>query len=125
MAYRNLKTCVYTSDDGIDYLKRMDARYQTQNDGGDPPVLLFGAVPATLTQVETLPNIPRDIQPRTLLVRTTAGDFIGRIVCFTPARYIAMTNGTAVTFYDGQGTSHSGQVYGHEGERSKHKTDVS
>lgn len=124
MAKRNMLTCVYVSDDAISYLKRMDARYQGQNDGGDPPVLLLGAVPATLTQVETLPNVPRDLKPRTLLVRTTAGDFTGRVDCFTAARYAAMTNGTAITFYDGQGAAHAGQVYGHEGERSRHKTDV-
>jgi len=125
MARKNMITCVYVSDDGISYLKRMDSRYQSQNDGGDPPVPLLGAVPATLTQVETLPNVPHDLKPRTLLVRTSDGTFTGRVDCFTAARYAAMTNGTAITFYDGQGTSHAGQVYGHEGERSKHKTDAS
>jgi hypothetical protein len=124
MARRNMITCVYHTDDAKQVLKRMDARYQTQNDGGDPPVLLLGAIAATLTEVETLNNAPNDLKPRTILVRTTAGDFTGRIPVFTPARYAAMTVGTAITFYDGQGASHAGLVYGHEGERSNHKTDV-
>lgn len=124
MAYRNMKTCVYVSDDGIEYLRRQDARYQTQSDGGDPAGPLFGAVPATLSQTETLPNCPRDLKPRRVLVRTTSGDFVSSVTVFTNEAYAALTNGTSVTFYDGQGTSHAGQVYGHEGERSNHKTDV-
>lgn len=124
MARRNMITCVYHTDDGKQVLKRMDARYQTQNDGADPPVLLLGAIPATLTEVETLNNAPNDLKPRTILVRTTDGAFTGRIPVFTAARYAAMVVSTAITFYDGQGVSHAGQVYGHEGERSNHKTDV-
>jgi hypothetical protein len=124
MAYRDLITCVYVSDDAKSYLKRMDARYQSQNNGADPPVLLLGAIPATLAQVEELPNTPADLKPRTLLVRTADGAFVGRIPCFTAERYAAMTNGTAITFYDGQGVSHAGQVYGHEGERSNHKSNL-
>jgi len=124
MAKRNMITCVYVSDDNKSYLKRQDSRYQTQNTGGETPTPLFGSVPATLTQVETLPNSPDDLKPRRVLVRTTDGAFTGSINVFTAAAYSALTNGTAVTFYDGQGTSHAGQVYGHEGEKSNHKTDV-
>jgi hypothetical protein len=124
MARKNMITCVYVTDDAKHVLKRIDARYQTQNNGADPPVLLLGAVAATLTEVETLSNAPSDLKPRTVLVRTTAGDFTGRIPVFTAAAYAALVVSTAITFYDGQGTSHAGQVYGHEGERSNHKTDV-
>jgi hypothetical protein len=124
MARRNMLTCVYISDDNKHYLKRQDSRYQGQLNGDTPPTPLFGSVPATLSEVETLPNSPDDLKPRRVLVRTTAGDFTGSINVFTPAAYIALPNGTAVTFYDGQGASHAGQVYGHEGEKSNHKTDV-
>jgi len=124
MAKRNMKTCVYVTDDAKSVLKRIDVRYQSQNDGADPPVLLLGAVPATQDQLDTLSNAPGDLEPRTLLVRTTAGDFTGRIPVFTNARYIAMTVGSDITFYDGQGASHAGKVYGHQGERSNHKQDV-
>jgi hypothetical protein len=123
MAYRNLITCVYVSDDGKSYLSRMDGRYQSQVTG-DPPVALFGAVPATLAQCEALPNIPGDLKPRRVLVRTASGDFTGSVKVFTVAAYAALVNGTAVVFYDGQGVNHNGQVYGHQGERSNHKTDV-
>lgn len=124
MARRNMITCVYVTDSGKSVLKRIDQRYQSQDNGADPPVLLLGAVAATLTQVETLSNAPNDLKPRTILVRTTAGDFTGRIAVFTAARYAAMTVGTAINFFDGQGVEHAGLVYGHEGERSNHKTDV-
>lgn len=123
MARRNMITCVYITDDGKSVLKRMDGRYQSQVTG-DPAVPLFGAVPATLSQVENLPNASSDLKPRRVLVRTTSGDFTGSINVFTAAAYAALVNGTAVVFYDGQGTNHSGQVYGHEGEKSNHKTDV-
>lgn len=124
MARRNMITCVYVDDDSKEHLKRMDGRYQSQLTTGDPAVALFGAVPATLAQVEALTNAPGDLKPRTVLVRTTSGDFKGRIAVFQPGQYIALTPGTPVVFYDGQGASHAGQVYGHEGERSNHKTDV-
>lgn len=124
MARRNMITCVYVSDDAKSYLKRQDSRYQGQLNGDTPPTPLFGSVPATLAQVEELGNAPDDLKPRRVLVRTTAGDFTNSINVFTLGAYIALPNGTAVTFYDGQGASHAGQVYGHEGEKSNHKTDV-
>jgi hypothetical protein len=71
MARRNMLTCVYVSDDSKSYLKRQDSRYQGQLNGDTPPTPLFGSVPATLTQVETLPNSPDDLKPRRVLVRTT------------------------------------------------------
>lgn len=126
MANRNFVTCVYTSDDGKDYLKRLDARYQALNDGGSPATLLLGAEIATSTQLNTLPNVPRDLKPRHVIVATSDGAFVGKLQAFTPAAYIALTPTTSgLTWYDGQGTSHSVTVRGHEGEHSMHKLDIS
>jgi hypothetical protein len=124
MAVRNMKTCVYLSDDGKEYLKRLDARYQSQNDGGSPAVLLLGAEIATSTQLNTLPNVPADLKPRHVIVATADGLFKSRLQCFTPDAYIALAPPQTVTFYDGQGAAHTGVIRGHEGEHSMHKTDI-
>jgi hypothetical protein len=98
MARRNMLTCVYVSDDNKSYLKRQDSRYQGQLNGDTPPTPLFGSVPATLTQVETLPNSPDDLKPRRVLVRTTAGDFTGSI----PRRPGLRSRGREVQPQDGR-----------------------
>jgi hypothetical protein len=124
MAVRNMKTCVYLSDDGKEYLKRLDARYQAQNNGADPPVLLLGALVATSDQLNTLPNVPRDLKARHVILATADGAFKSKMECFTPTAYIALSPPQTVTFYDGQGTAHVGVIRGHEGEHSMHKTDI-
>ena len=124
MANRNMVTCVYTSDDLKSYLKRLDARYQTQNDGATPPNLLLGAAVATSTQLNTLPNAPHDLKPRHVIVATADGAFASKLPVFTNAAYIALQQPQTVNFFDGQGVSHVGTIRGHEGERSKHKIDV-
>lgn len=124
MALKNFITCVYEDDDGINYLKRMDARYQGQDDGGSPPVPRLGAIAATSTQRRTLGNPPHDLKPRTVIIQTADGAFHTRVPVFSRAAYVALDNGTALNFWDGQGTLHAGVVVGHEGERKSHKLDV-
>jgi hypothetical protein len=124
MAVRNMKTCVYRSDDGKLYLKRLDARYQAQDNGDTPPVLLLGALVATSDQLNTLPNVPADLKPRHVIVATADGLFKSKMPCFTPTAYIDLAPPQTVTFYDGQGTAHTGVIRGHEGEHSMHKTDI-
>lgn len=126
MALRNMVTCVYTSDEGKSELRRLDARYQALNDGATPPNLLLGAAIATTAQLGTLGNTSRDISPRSVLVATSDGAFKARLPVFTLARYAAINVGDGgYTFFDGQGVTHAGIVYGKEGERSKHKRDIS
>jgi len=124
MAVRNMKTCVYKSDDNKLYLKRLDARYQALDDGGSPAALLLGAEIASSTQLNTLPNVPRDLKPRHVILATSDGAFKSRMEVFTPEAYIALQPPQTVTFFDGQGASHTGAIRGHEGEHSLHKTDI-
>lgn len=125
MASRNFVTCVYLSDDNKSYLKRLDARYQAENDAGTPPVLRLGAEIATSTQLNTLTNVPRDMKPRHVIVATSDGAFFGRMEVFTPTAYIALQPPVTLTWYDGQGASHTVGINGHEGEHSMHKRDIS
>jgi len=125
MTSRNMVTCVYVSDDGKSYLARADTRYQSQNTGGDTPTPLFGHEVATSDQLDTLPNVPRDLKMRHVIVSTADGAFFGRINCFTNAAYIALNADSTLNFYDGHGAEHAGKVRGHEGEHSMHKRDIS
>jgi len=124
MAKRNMKTCVYVSDDNKSYLKRLDARYQAQDDGGSPAALLLGAEIATSTQLNTLPNAPRDLKPRHVILATSDGTFLTHLPVFTAAAYNALQPPTTLTAYDGQGASHTVAIRGHEGEHSIHKVDI-
>ena len=124
MAKRNLVTCVYQSDDGKSMLRRLDSRYQSQMNGADPAAPILGGVAANATQRRTMSFGPSGLKPRSVLVATADGAFTGRLPVFTLAAYSAIAVGDAITFYDGQGASHSGTVEGKEGERSRHAHDV-
>jgi hypothetical protein len=124
MAKRNMKTCVYVSDDNKEYLKRLDARYQSQDDGGSPAALLLGAEIASSTQLNTLPNVPRDLKPRHVILATSDGTFVTRLPVFQPGAYFTLQPPQTLTAYDGQGSAHTVVVRGHEGEHSMHKSDI-
>jgi hypothetical protein len=124
VAKRNFRVCPYVTDEGKGYLKRLDSRYQSQMNTATTPAPILGAIPATQTQLDTMSESASRVKPRSILVRTTAGDFTARLPVFTVDAYNAIALGDAINFYDGQGTQHAGVVYGKEGERLLHKQDV-
>lgn len=124
MARRNFRTCIYVSDEGKQMLRRLDQRYQEQMNGATPAGPLLGATLPNATELGTFVNSPRDLRPRSVLVRDNTGANRARIPVFTVAAYNAIAINDALTFYDGGGTAYAGVVYGKEGERTRHKSDV-
>jgi len=90
MANRDLKSVIYTADDGRDYATKIDAAVFSQL-GADTNPKVGGA---DYTGSPELPPMPRNLKPRTAKV-SNAGNK-RRVVCLTPDSSLFLGDETTI-----------------------------
>jgi hypothetical protein len=102
MAKRAFVKWRYKDDLGVEYVRRADTFLTTQLDGSSNPVV-GGSSAAGLTPYS---EMPANLKPR-YVTGADSGGYVGKIVIYDPAVFLALTSATTINVRDGGGTSHA------------------
>lgn len=117
MASINLVAWRYTDDNGQVYVRRADSRMTTQQGDNAPTGAVGGESAAGLSPYE---EMPRNLKPRTAIVKEVGAAFKARVVIYTKAALDALTTGTTTfTVYDRAGGTHTCVVLDRAHERPR------
>lgn len=117
MAQRDFVAWRYTDDLGEVYVRRADSRMTAQQGDNAPLIAVGGSSASGLTPYQ---EMPRNLKPRTAIVKESGQPFRARVVIYTPAAMAALTTGTTtVQVYDAGGTAHTCVVLGKAQERPR------
>jgi hypothetical protein len=97
-----MRSVVYTDDNNLRYLCKLDARYLAQGDLDHGNFLGAEVWDGT----GNLKTLPRHIKPRTATYTTPT--YMRRLICFTKTAFAYENTPPTLTLYDGLGTAHEG-----------------
>ena len=103
MAARDFIPWRYTDDNGVTYVRRADKFITDQLDGGGDPKV-GGSSAAGLSPYE---EMPRNLRPRYVAGKEASTGYVGKVVIYDPAVFLALTPATTINVRDGGGTSHA------------------